>query len=102
MTPVRAVTVYCSSGAHVPRLYFDAAADVGRAIAREGWILVYGGNCVGCMHSLAEAARSAGGKVVGVTPQVLVDAGIADRACDELIVSPTIRGRKAELERRGD
>src|SRR5688500_9795335 len=99
---IRAVTVYCSSSNHVPGVYLDAAAELGHAIASHGWTLVYGGNAVGCMGKLADAARAAGGRVVGVTPQLLVDYGIADRNCHELIVSATMRERKALLEQRGD
>ena len=99
---IRSVTVYCSSSSHVARVYFDAAAELGAAIARQNWQLVYGGNDCGCMGALANAARAAGGKVVGVTPQVLVDEGIADDKCHELIVTPDMRQRKALLEQRGD
>jgi uncharacterized protein (TIGR00730 family) len=99
---IQSVTVYCSSSSRVPRIYFDAAAELGRAIARRGWALVYGGNACGCMDALGEGARGAGGRVVGVTPQVLVDKGIADRKCDELIVTAGMRERKALLEARGD
>ena len=102
VSPIRSVTVYCSSSRQVARVYFDAAAELGTAIARQGWQLVYGGNDCGCMGALAHAARAAGGKVVGVTPQVLVDEGIADDKCHELIVTPDMRLRKALLEQRGD
>ena len=99
---IRAVTVYCSSSKSVPKVYFEAAAELGHAIAARGWTLVYGGNAVGCMGALADAARAAGGRVVGVTPQLLVDQGIADDACQELIVTAGMRERKALLEERGD
>lgn len=102
MPVIRSVTVYCSSSREVARAYFDAAADLGRAIARQGWNLVYGGNDCGCMGALAHAARDAGGKVIGITPQLLVDNGIADEKCDELIVTSGMRERKALLETRGD
>jgi uncharacterized protein (TIGR00730 family) len=102
MPIIRSVTVYCSSSTRVPKIYFEAAADLGEAIARAGWRLVYGGNRVGCMDALASAARAAGGKVVGITPQLLVDEGIADELCDELIVTAGMRDRKALLEDRGD
>ena len=102
MSPIRSVTVYCSSSSSVPRVYFDAAAELGGAIARQGWVLVYGGNAVGCMGVLADAARAQRGKVIGVTPQVLVDKGISDEKCDELIVTTGMRERKALLEARGD
>jgi uncharacterized protein (TIGR00730 family) len=97
-----AVTVYCSASRAVPAVYPATAAELGQAIAREGWTLVYGGNCVGCMGELANAVRGAGGKVVGITPQLMVDEGIGDDACDELVVTSNMRDRKALLEQRGD
>jgi uncharacterized protein (TIGR00730 family) len=99
---LRAVTVYCSSSRHVAPVYFDAARELATAIAKNGWQVVYGGNCVGCMGALADAARAAGGKVIGITPQLLVDQGIADEKCDELVVTSGMRDRKALLEERGD
>lgn len=99
---IRSVTVYCSSSNSVPAHYAQAASDLGRAIAKQGWLLVYGGNCVGCMGALANGARDAGGKVLGITPQLMVDEGIGDQLCDELIVTNNMRDRKALLEARGD
>lgn len=102
MPQIRSVTVYCSSSAQVPQAYFDAAHELGLAIARQGWTLVYGGNAVGSMGVLADAAREAGGKVVGITPRVLVDKGVSDDKCHELIVTADMRERKGLLEARGD
>lgn len=99
---IRSVTVYCSSSKAVDPVYFAAAAGLGRALAQRGWTLVYGGNNVGCMGALADAARAAGGRVIGITPQLLVDKGIADNACDELVVTQSMRERKELLEHRGD
>ena len=102
MNPIRSVTVYCSSSRHVAPIYFDVAAQLGAAIAENNWRLVYGGNLIGCMGALADAARAAGGKVTGITPQLLVDQGIADEKCDELVVTSGMRERKALLEERAD
>ena len=102
MSPISSVTVYCSSSKDVPTVYFDVAAELGRALVANGWTLVYGGNCVGCMKSISDAVRDAKGKVIGVTPRVLVDKGIHDTRCDELIVTESMRERKAIMEQRGD
>jgi len=99
---MRAVTVYCSSSSHVDPVYFSTAGELGTAIAQQGWRLVYGGNRVGCMGALADAARAAGGKVTGITPQLLVDQGIGDLLCDELVVTESMRERKGLLEERAD
>jgi uncharacterized protein (TIGR00730 family) len=99
---IHAITVYCSSSSRVDRAYFNAAQALGSAIARQGWKLVYGGNNVGLMGALADAARTAGGKVIGVTPRLFVDKGAADEKCDELLVTDGMRERKALMEERGD
>lgn len=99
---MKSVTVYCSSSSHVPQIYFDAAEATGRAIAENGWALVYGGNAVGMMKTVSDAVRAAGGRVVGVTPKLLVDKGIHDTKAHDLIVTSTMRERKAIMEERGD
>jgi uncharacterized protein (TIGR00730 family) len=99
---LRAVTVYCSSSTNIAPVYMDAARELGQALARNGWRLVYGGNDVGMMGVLAGAVRAAGGSVVGVTPKLFIDKGVADNACDELHVTACMRERKATMERHGD
>ena len=102
MSPLRSITIYCSSSSDLADVYYRAGADLGAAIARHGWALVYGGNRIGLMATVADAARAAGGKVVGITPQLMVDHGIGDDHCDELVVTAGMRERKALLEQRGD
>ena len=102
MKGIRNVTVFCSSSDHVGGEFFAAAEELGRAIAGAGWGLVYGGNRPGPMGRLAEAARAAGTRVIGITPQYFVDDGCCDELCDELIVTPDIRRRKELMEERGD
>ena len=100
--PVRSVTVYCSSSSAVPTVYTETAAELGRALAAQGWTLIYGGNNVGTMGALADACRSAGGQVVGITPQLFIDKGVDDKNCHELVVTECMRTRKAAMEQRGD
>lgn len=92
-----AVTVFLSS-TKVDRVFFDAASQLGGAIAEQGWTLVYGGNNVGPMGALAAGARTKGGRVVGISPRLFGDA--MDPSCDEFVVAEDMRHRKAELERR--
>ncbi len=99
---IRAVTVYCSSSSTLDPAHTAAATELGAALAAKGWTLVYGGNDIGLMKAVADAVRGAGGRVVGITPQLLVDRGLADAKADELIVTDTLRRRKELLEARGD
>jgi uncharacterized protein (TIGR00730 family) len=69
--PIESICVYCgSSDAAAPAL-LDAAAELGRTLAREGLRLVYGGGRVGLMGACAKAAHAAGGVVFGVMPEFL-------------------------------
>jgi uncharacterized protein (TIGR00730 family) len=99
---LNSVTVYCSSSSKIPAVYLHAGRDLGRALANQHWTLVYGGNNVGLMGILADAAREAKGKVIGITPRVFIDEGLADNKCDEFIVADNMRHRKALMELRGD
>ncbi|HYE21787.1 MAG TPA: TIGR00730 family Rossman fold protein [Tepidisphaeraceae bacterium] len=99
---IRYVTVYCSSSSAVAPVFVEAATAAGRAIAGNGWTLVYGGNPIGLMKCLADGARAAGGAVVGITPQLFVDKNYHDTLATELHVTANMRDRKALMETRGD
>lgn len=64
--------------------------------------MVYGGARIGLMGEVARAARSAGGRVVGVIPRHIAEHGLAYEDADELILTETIRERKAIMESRAD
>ena len=97
----RAICVYCASGPTDPDL-LALAAELGEAIARRGWTLVWGGGNVSAMGALATAARARGGRTVGVIPQTLVRREVADHDADELVVTDTMRERKQVMEDRAD
>ena len=99
---MKAITVYCSSSDKVSPVYVDAAREMGRGIAERGWELVYGGNNLGLMDAVASSARAAGARVIGIAPKAMADSGIVDQLCDELVVTDTMRERKALMEARGD
>jgi uncharacterized protein (TIGR00730 family) len=54
------------------------------------------------MGALAEAALAAGGKVIGVIPQGLVDRELAHPGLTELRVVDTLHERKAEMADQAD
>ncbi|MEO3811974.1 TIGR00730 family Rossman fold protein [Sphaerisporangium sp. B11E5] len=97
-----AICVFCSSSQRIDRRYLKLAADVGTEIARRGHTLVSGGAVVSSMGAVARAAREAGGRTVGVMPQVLVDMEIADTDSDELIITGDMRERKGLMDARSD
>lgn len=96
------ICVYCSSSELIPSRYVDLAAEVGKEIAARGHSLVSGGGSVSCMGAVARGARAGGAHTVGVIPDALRLREVADRDADELIVTPDMRTRKAEMDRRAD
>lgn len=94
--------MYCSSSSAIPAVYFDAGRELGAALAERKLALVYGGNNVGLMGATADAVRAGGGRVIGITPQLFVDKGVADANCHDLVVCESMRERKHLLEQRGD
>ncbi|MFB4299304.1 TIGR00730 family Rossman fold protein [Actinomadura sp. NTSP31] len=97
-----AVCVFCSSSAKIDRRYVDLAAEVGDELARRGHSLVSGGGRVSCMGAVARAARAGGARTVGVIPAGLADLEVSDDESDELVVTPDMRSRKGEMDRRSD
>ena len=88
------LAVYCGSASPADPVYIDSARTVGRRFAERGIGLVYGGGRLGLMGAVADACLAAGGTVIGVIPQALVDAEVAHRGLTELHVVATMHERK--------
>ncbi len=100
--PLRNLAVFCASALGANPAYAEAAADLGRQLAARKIGLIYGGSNVGLMHAVAQATLDAGGDVVGVIPEVLVDKEIAHHGLTELHVVDTMHTRKALMSDRAD
>ena len=101
-TPAFSVCVYCGSRPGERPIYAEAAKAVGTWIGQHGGQLVYGGGRTGLMGMVAQATKDAGGRVVGVIPQALVDKELANQACDELHIVANMHERKAMMAERSD
>jgi uncharacterized protein (TIGR00730 family) len=99
---VKAVCVYCGSSLGSDPVYLEATQDLARTLVGRGIRVVYGGASVGLMGALADATLEAGGEVVGVMPQQLVDREIAHRGLTELHVVQTMHQRKALMAELSD
>ncbi|MFI7659378.1 TIGR00730 family Rossman fold protein [Micromonospora parva] len=97
-----AICVFCASSRTLDQRWLDLAAETGAELARRGHTLVSGGGCVGMMGALADGARSAGGRTLGVIPQSLVDLEVADLASDELLVTDSMATRKTVMIDKSD
>jgi uncharacterized protein (TIGR00730 family) len=92
------VRVAVFTGSHTgPPSHGEAAAAFATDLATAGVGIVYGGGHVGMMGVVADAALAAGGEVVGVIPQHLVDDEVAHPGLPRLEVVQTMHERKAVM-----
>ena len=102
MQQIRRVCVYCGSSGAVDERYRDSARELGAALAAAGIELVYGGGGIGLMGLLADAALSAGGRVVGIIPGMLHEAELAHPGVEELVIAASMHDRKRLMAERAD
>ncbi len=85
-----------------PPSHQEATVALGRAVAEAGHGIVYGGAHVGSMGLLADAALAAGGEVVGVIPQHLVDREVGHTGLTRLELVGSMHERKARMAELAD
>lgn len=101
-SPSFSICVYCGSRPGVSAAFGQVAEQVGRWIGERGGQLVYGGGRSGLMGRVADGALAAGGRVIGVIPQALVDREHAHRGCTELLIVQTMHERKRLMAEHAD
>lgn len=100
--PTFSLCVYCGSRLGVDARYAETAQAVGQWIGERGGRLVYGGGRNGLMGVVADATLAAGGTVLGIIPQALVEREWAHADCTELVVVDTMHERKRRMAERAD
>jgi uncharacterized protein (TIGR00730 family) len=93
---VQQVCVFLSSSIGLPQ-HGAALRELAEELARRRLTLVYGGAHRGLMGVLADAMLAAGGRVIGVIPQALVELEVAHTGLTELHVVETMHQRKAMM-----
>ena len=102
MRSFRRLCIFCgSSHGHDPR-FTEAARHVGAELPRRGIGIVYGAGNVGLMGEVADAALAAGGEVIGVIPQFLVDAEAAHHGLTQMHIVHSMHERKAMMAELSD
>jgi len=99
---MKRLAVYCGSATPSDPRYVDLARTVGETLAMQDVGVVYGGGRLGLMGALAAGALLKGGEVIGIIPQALVSAEVANYDCTDLHVVPNMHERKAAFTRYAD
>ncbi|HNW37128.1 MAG TPA: TIGR00730 family Rossman fold protein [Candidatus Ozemobacteraceae bacterium] len=99
----QAVCIYCASSADVSERIREDGRRVGVLLAENGLALVYGGTTCGLMKVTADAHKAAGGHVIGIVPQFMLERGIDNSdGQDETVIVPDMAARKsAMIDRSG-
>lgn len=93
------ICVFCSAN-DIEERYTAPARELATRIAKGGHTLVWGGSNKGTMKVIADAAQERGGKIIGISFELL--RAVARPDADEMVIMPTLGERKAELLRRAD
>jgi uncharacterized protein (TIGR00730 family) len=99
---IDSIAVYCGSSFGIDPAYAAIATQVGQGLARKGITLVYGGGRAGLMGQVADAALSAGGKVIGIIPERLMNKEAGHMGLTELHVVPDMHVRKSMMIDKAD
>lgn len=100
---IKNICVFASSSNYLEEIFYKEARELGQLIGLNSYNVVYGGSKLGMMFACANAVKEAGGKIIGIMPERLANLGCANpEDCDEFILTPGMRERKAKLDELSD
>jgi hypothetical protein len=99
---LRRVTVYAGSRNGKNPAYAQAAAQLGTELAARGIGVIYGGGKTGLMGAMSDAVIAAGGELIGIMPQWLVDKEIAHPGVTDFRVTDSMHERKKMMADMAD
>lgn len=100
--PLARVCVFCGASAGRSPAYAQAAQALGEELAKRRITLIYGGGRAGLMGTVADAALSQGGQVVGVITRLLQNRELEHKGVTSLHVVETMHERKMMMANMAD
>ena len=91
------IAVYCGSSPGNKEIFSEDIKKLGNWIGANGHTLVYGGCNTGLMGAIADSVLEAGGKVIGVLPDVPVIKARTHGGLTEYIETHTMAERKTKM-----
>lgn len=99
---IKEVCIFASSSNFLDEIYYKDAKELGRLLGQNGYNIVYGGSNLGLMWACASQVKEYNGKITGVMPEKLHNMGVFTEGCDEFIITPGMRERKAKIDQISD
>ena len=99
---MKSICVYAGSASGNKIEYTDKAKELGHAIAKKGFSMVYGGGSKGLMGVTADAALSNGAEVTGVITEQLDSIEVGHNGLTKLEIVSSMHERKARMAELSD
>ena len=94
---MKRICVYLGSNPGFDKAYAEATKALAKELATREIGLVFGGSNVGLMGLLANTCLDAGGEVIGVIPELLVEKEVAHTGLTDLVVVESMHERKQKM-----
>lgn len=94
---IKSVGIFCAASESIDPRFADEARKVGTLLGNLGIKIIYGGAAAGLMEATAKAARIAGGEVVGVVPEVLIERNRVSKQPTEVVITKNLSDRKDRI-----
>jgi uncharacterized protein (TIGR00730 family) len=102
MTKLHTVTVYAGSADNLPKIFLDGAYELGKLLAEQGRVLVFGAGKTGLMGAVADGALAYGGEVIGVINDGLNLPNLAHAGLSRVETLPDLQSRQKRMSELGD
>lgn len=96
------ICVFGSLSENVEQKFFNMGEKFGKALADHGHTLVYGGGRDGLLGRVAEEAKNAGAKVIGVIPEGFKNSSYVFDRCDKIYEEVDLSKRKQKMNDLSD
>lgn len=98
----KTIAVYAASSTQIDPIYFEAARQLGEAMAQNQLRLINGAGNMGLMQASADACLQAGGEAIGVIPTFMIEQNWHHQGMTELIETPDMHTRKKTIAQMSD
>lgn len=96
------ICIYGAALDEIPENYRKGAEDFGRALAKRGHSLLFGGGKHGCMGAVARGVAAEGGEVSAITPDFLNQGDDLFQPCHRVVRTRDLAERKQLFSVLGD
>ena len=99
---MKQICVFGSSSEQIDRSYLETAEELGKRLVQKGYGVIFGAGRYGIMGAVSRGVIAEGGSLLGISPDFFVELNVLVEDYGELILTHTMRERKALMEDKAD